>query len=194
MDKFNENLLDFLNLSPTPFHAIATMKDRLTQHGYKELHETDRWNLVENERYFVIRNNSSIVAFNYTSNFQEGMILVGAHTDSPTLQIKPKPTRFSYETLQWGIEPYGGILLHPWFDRDLGIAGRVFVSEYGKITERLININKPIAYIPSLAIHLNKEANTNNSINAQTDIVPIIATEQKEFNEFIQCNHLCHRF
>ncbi|HFU73993.1 MAG TPA: M18 family aminopeptidase, partial [Helicobacteraceae bacterium] len=133
-----------------------------------------------------IRNGSSIIAFT-TPKERLGYTMFGAHTDSPNLKLKPNPVIKKEHTIQLGVEPYGGVLLNPWFDRDLAMAGRVaYVNEAGSIDEAIVDSKKAIAIIPSLAIHLDKTANSERSVNAQTDIVPMIATGNNfDFDTFV---------
>ena len=123
---FNPGLLEFLDASPTPFHAVRRMADTLEANGFKELSETDTWALTPG-RYYVTRNQSSIIAFVKGSGpmAETGIRMVGAHTDSPCLKVKPVPDRTSKGYHQLGVEVYGGVLMAPWFDRDLSLAGRV---------------------------------------------------------------------
>lgn len=183
MREFNEKLIQFIDASPTPFHAVASMVKRLEEHGCIALNEEDVWELEAGKKYYVKRNDSSIIAFDYPA--QKGYTIIGAHTDSPHLRLKPNPLTTSAGIKRLGVEPYGGVLLNPWFDRDLGLAGRIVYLEGNARKEALINISSPIAYIPSLAIHLDREANSSRSINAQTDIVPIITTGELDFENFI---------
>lgn len=128
-------------------------------------------------RYFVTRNDSSVIAFVHgTDNLcEQGIRMFGAHTDSPCLKVKPQPEISSQGYFQLGVESYGGVLLNPWFDRDLSLAGRVtYRSKLGVVQSTLINFERPIAVIPSLAIHLDREANNSRSVNPQTDIPPIL--------------------
>lgn len=185
MREFNEELLSFIDASPTPFHAVEWMAKTLECRGFHRLEEDQEWTLIEGQDYYVTRNDSSIIAFTYPPCAEKGYMIVGAHTDSPHLRLKPNPLTESAGVKQLGVEPYGGILLNPWFDRDLGIAGRIVYLEGEVRKEALINISRPVAMIPSLAIHLDKEANSNRSINAQTDIVPVIATGEVDFETFI---------
>lgn len=177
---FVNGLIDFIKNSPTPFHAVQTMADILDQHGYKQLHETDQWSLqgkpVSGERYYVTRNDSSIVAFQLNQSLAEtGIRMLGAHTDSPCLKVKPNPEIINNNYFQLGVEVYGGALLNPWFDRDLSLAGRVsYLNQDGVIDHQLINLEKAIATIPSLAIHLDREANTKHEINKQTHLPPVL--------------------
>lgn len=185
MREFNEELINFIDASPTPFHAVAWLAKMLECHGFIRLEEDQVWNLEEDKDYYVTRNDSSIIAFTYPPCNEKGYTIVGAHTDSPHLRLKPNPLTTSAGVKRLGVEPYGGVLLNPWFDRDLALAGRVVYLEGETRKEVLININRPIAIIPSLAIHLDREANSSRSINAQTDIVPIIATGELDFDKFI---------
>jgi len=186
--RLNEALGHFIGSAPTPFHAVKSMSDLLRGSGFQQLYESDRWDGVAG-KYFVTRNDSSLVAFSVPSSFDpaQGMQMTGAHTDSPCLQIKPNPVVCQQGYYELGVEVYGGVLLNPWFDRDLSIAGRVsFVDGEGKIRSELIDFQRPVAIIPSLAIHLDREANKQRSINAQTDIVPVLMQtgedDQTEFN------------
>ena len=175
MREFNEKLIQFIDASPTPFHAVEQMANELEAVGYVKLDECEKWELSEGTGYYVTRNDSSIVAFTYPPSLK-GYTIVGAHTDSPHLRLKPNPVTKSAGTIRFGVEPYGGVLLNPWFDRDLSLAGRiVYVDEAGVRCEKLIDIKRPIGVVSSLAIHLDREANSNRSINAQTDIVPLMA-------------------
>lgn len=179
MDKmqFNKGMMSFLDASPTPFHAVETMTAALTEAGFELCHERDAWQLQPGGRYFVIRGDSSIIAFvkGRSSLIEHGLRLMGAHTDSPCLRIKPQPDLKGQGYLRLGVEVYGGVLLNPWFDRDLSIAGRVvWKNRTGEIRSGLVNFKRPVAVIPSLAIHLDREANSKRTINPQTDIPPII--------------------
>ncbi|MDD2267421.1 M18 family aminopeptidase [Sulfuricurvum sp.] len=185
MREFNEELIQFIDASPTPFHAVAWLAKMLECHGFIRLEEDQVWNLEEDKDYYVTRNDSSIIAFTYPPCAEKGYTIVGAHTDSPHLRLKPNPLTSVAGVKRLGVEPYGGVLLNPWFDRDLSLAGRVVYLEGDVRREALINIASPIAVIPSLAIHLDRDANTSRTVNAQTDIVPIIATGEIDFEQFI---------
>lgn len=187
---FNQNLIQFLNSSPTPYHAVATMSDRLQKAGYKILNESETWTLKTGGKYFVTRNKSSIIAFTLGKQ-DRGVRMVGTHTDSPCLKVKPHPEIKKYSYFQLGVEVYGGVLLNPWYDRDLSIAGRVqYINGQNELCQQLINFEKPIAVIPSLAIHLDREANNGRAVNPQTDILPILfqltGDEKVDFRELLK--------
>lgn len=169
-----ERLLDFLQQSPTPWHAVAQMAERLESAGYRRLDEIQTWRLEPGERVYVTRNDSSIVALQLPHEGLESLRMIGAHTDSPGLRLKPHAAQTAAGWLQLGVELYGGVLLAPWFDRDLGLAGRVHVRHpSGEIEGVLLNVARPIAMIPSLAIHLDREANNGRAMNAQTQMPPV---------------------
>lgn len=177
LDDFNTGLQQFLQASPTPFHATRNLASRLLAAGFELLHEGDAWKLKPGSRYLVTRNDSSIIAFVYGKSelSKTGIRMLGAHTDSPCLKVKPRAELNRRGYFQLGVEVYGGALLAPWYDRDLSMAGRVsYRDNQGQIASILIDFLRPVATIPSLAIHLDREVNNSRSINAQKDIVPLI--------------------
>jgi len=181
--QLNQALCNFLNNSPTPFHAVANMAEQLEGGGFLRLDEAASWKLQAPGKYFVTRNNSSLIAFQLTdsTSLEHGLRMVGSHTDSPCLKLKPQPelTRLGY--VQLGVEVYGGALLGPWFDRDLSIAGRVnYQDSQLHLRSCLIDFKRPVAVIPSLAIHLDREVNQKRSINPQTDLPPLIFQQKAE--------------
>lgn len=185
-EDFNEGLLGFLDASPTPFHATKNMSLMLENAGFKKLVEEEMWSLKEGEKYYVTRNDASVIAFTYPKN--RAYTMIGSHTDSPNLKLKPNPVIKEHGVVKFGVEPYGGLLLNPWFDRDLSLAGKVaYLDANNEIKERLIDVKKSIAIIPSLAIHLDDKANKDRTINKQSDISPIMTTnEDFDFEEFIK--------
>ena len=191
--ELNQSLLTFLNSSPTPFHAVVSMVKLLEANHFIKLDEKDTWRLDKGRGYFVVRNDSSIIAFRYFPEAmqQQGLAMLGAHTDSPCLKVKPQPEITNNGYFQLGVETYGGALLAPWFDRDLSIAGRVvYVNTADDIVSTLIDFKKAIAIIPSLAIHLNREANTANNINRQIHLPHILmhvhSSEKINFRELLK--------
>ncbi len=177
MVDFNTGLLDFLRTSPTPFHATRNIAARLLAAGFIPLYEADSWQLEPGNRYLVTRNDSSIIAFVYGKLplLESGIRLLGAHTDSPCLKVKPRPELNRRGYFQLGVEVYGGALLAPWYDRDLSMAGRVtYRDETDQVASALVDFLRPVAVVPSLAIHLDRDANNSRSINSQKDIVPLL--------------------
>jgi aspartyl aminopeptidase len=175
-EKFNYDLMDFIAMSPTPFHAVEQIIYKLECAGYQRLYEADIWQLEDKQGYYVTRNDSSVIAFKMGEDVvSNGIQMVGAHTDSPCLKVKPEPDIFTKGYYQLGVEVYGGALLNPWFDRDLSLAGRInYLDDDNDLCSTLVNFEDPIAVIPSLAIHLDREANKDRTVNPQTDIPPVL--------------------
>ena len=166
----------------------------LEKAGFSLLDEADNWQLESGSKHFVVRNGSSIVAFTVGTNDLDkaGLRVVGAHTDSPCLMLKPQPDVAKTGYAQLAVEVYGGALLNPWFDRDLSAAGRlVYKDSKGNLRQKLVDFKQPMAVIPSLAIHLDREANKGRTINPQTDITPVIGfsdegDKPKDFARILQ--------
>ncbi|MGO5000667.1 M18 family aminopeptidase [Oceanisphaera sp. W20_SRM_FM3] len=177
---FNQSLIDFLQASPSPAHAVSTMVRELEAAGFTALNESEAWQLEPGQGYWLTRGGRSIIAFRLGEQpvFEAGVRMIGAHTDSPCLKVKPNAELLRHGYLQLGVEVYGGVLMHPWFDRDLSLAGQVhFRNAAGKLQVALLDVAKPIAVIPSLAIHLNREANKNSEINAQLHLPPVLGID-----------------
>jgi len=172
-------LLDFLNEAWTPFHAVRAAAARLARAGFLELQEAAPWDLQPGGRYFFRRNMSALVAFAVGKKYRpgDGFLILGAHTDSPCPKLKPKPGATRAGFLQVACQPYGGGLWHTWFDRDLGVAGRVLVRQAdGTMVQRLLKIERPIMRIPTLAIHLNRNVNSSFEVNFQNHMLPVLAS------------------
>ena len=184
--KDTELLLDFLASSPTPFHVVANLAERLKMSGFKRLYEKNAWQIQKPGLYFVTRNDSSMFAIRYGQNpARHGFRLVGAHTDSPCLKIKPDAITCNNGYAKLALEVYGGALLNPWFDRDLGVAGRVMVkTEEGALVGLLVCVRDPVAFIPSLAIHLDRKANENKNINKQKHLPAILLRTDSDSCDF----------
>lgn len=186
--QFNARLCAFLDASPTPFHAVETMVARLTAAGFTPLLESDDWSALTQGQYFVTRNDGSLIAFtlpNKADLAESGFRMLGAHTDSPCLKVKPNADIFQQGFLQLGVEVYGGALLNPWFDRDLSLAGRVsYADNGGQVHHVMVNFERAVATIPSLAIHLDNDANNNRTINPQQHLPAIVMQCDSESQSF----------
>ena len=171
-----DELMAFLKEAVTPFHAVSAMESRLTAAGFREVTQFDGQDMEPGQGYFLTRQGSSLVALRTGEGSpKEGLRLVGAHTDSPNLSIKPNPVKGCDGCVQLGVDVYGGALLNPWFDRDLAMAGRVTVLTADECLESvLFDSMRPVAIVPSLAIHLDREANNQRSVNPQKDVVPVV--------------------
>ena len=177
--------LSFVNASPTPFHAVHAVKQRLEEAGFQLLEEKDAWSnlCVPGGKYFLTRNTSTILAFAIGKEWKPGnaVAMIGAHTDSPTLRVKPVSKKESNGFIQVGVETYGGGLWHTWFDRDLSIAGRLIVKDaHGNIVQKLVHLKRPILRIPTLAVHLDRQ--DPFSFNKETQLVPIAGLVAAELN------------
>jgi len=175
---YNKDLFSFLSASPTPFHAVSGIEDVLRLRGFIQLQENEQWQLEKGCSYFITRENSATIAFTLgrDEELNDGFRMLAAHTDSPCLQLKPRPDIKIGTYHQLGVEVYGGSLLGSWFDRDLSVAGRVVCEMVdGQLEVLLVDFKRPLLIIPSIAIHFNRDANTNNSIDRQKHLPPIIA-------------------
>lgn len=169
-----EKLLEFIRKSPTAFHAVAEMKMRFKEKGFLELKENEHWRLEKGGDYFVTRNNSSIIAFSIPEKCPWKFHIMASHSDSPAFKIKENPEiQVENAYVKLNVEKYGGMLLAPWFDRPLSVAGRLVIKENGKIKEKLVCVDKNLLLIPSLAIHMNREANDGCKYNVQKDLLPL---------------------
>jgi aspartyl aminopeptidase len=174
------DLLAFLDASPTPYHAVAEAVRRLETAGYRGLREGDAWELADGDRCYVVRGGGSLVAFEVGGEepAEAGFRVIGAHTDSPNLRVKPRADLRASGLRQLAVEPYGGVLLHTWLDRDLGLAGRVSLAAGEQPRTVLVNLHRAIARIPSLAIHLHRELRTDGlKLNDQTHLPPVVGLE-----------------
>jgi len=182
LDVFNQGLMRFLQLGSTPAHAVQVMQKQLMDAGFVALSEVDAWSLEPGQGYYVIRGGKSIIAWRQGLDSVEvsGIRMLGAHTDSPCLKVKPQAEILRHGCLQLGVEVYGGALLNPWFDRDLSLAGQVqYWDDQGSLKEALLDVRKPLAMIPSLAIHLNREANKGMEVNPQKHL-PVVLCQAPE--------------
>jgi len=172
------DLLAYLDASPSPWHAAADSAERLLAQGFTRLMETERWQLAAGGRYFVVRGGASLIAFvlGTAPLAQAGFRLVGAHTDSPGLRLKPRAAQTNDGVMRLGVEVYGGPILATFADRDLSLAGRVNVRSAGGFATRLMRFAEPMVRLPNLAIHMNREVNENGlKFNKQTELPLIFA-------------------
>ena len=181
-------LLDFINASPTAYHAADTVKEYLKKEGFKELKETEKWGLNKGEKYYIEKNNSAVIAFEVGTGdiVNDGFRIIGAHTDAPTFKIKPaSEMKAENRYVKLNTEVYGGPILSTWFDRPLSIAGRVAVKGNLALKPeiKLININKPLLIIPNIAIHMNRGVNDGYAFNAQKDTLPLLGFINEKFEK-----------
>lgn len=171
-------LLTFISQSPTAFQAIDVMCRKLLEDGFQKLSEQERWSLEAGGKYFVTRNHSALIAFSIPEDETWGFHIMASHSDSPAFKIKENP-EISIENayVKLNVEKYGGMLMSTWFDRPLSVAGRIVVKEDGGLREKLVCVDRDFLMIPSLAIHMNREANEGYRYNAQKDLLPLYGME-----------------
>ena len=178
-------LTDFIEQSPTAFHAVQNLKTMLDKDGFQELKEAEKWHLEPDGKYYVTRNNSSIIALKIGNALDEYSFHVTAsHSDSPTFKLKENieiNVAGKYTVLN--TEGYGGMICSTWFDRPLSLAGRVMVKDGNSIETKLVKINRDLLMIPSLAIHMDRKVNDGKSYNKQIDMLPVLSGSVKESGE-----------
>lgn len=170
-------LANFIAQSPSRFHAVANIVRQLTHDGFTELKESQEWNIEIGGKYYITRNQSSVIAFK-VGDEPVGFNIMSSHSDSPTFKLKPNA---EMETLgkyiRLNTEKYGGMLMSTWLDRPLSLAGRVTVQKGAKIQSMLVNIDEDLLLIPNVAIHMNRNANDGMSYNPQVDTIPLMGSE-----------------
>lgn len=172
--KTAKKLLKFIQKSPTAFQAVEEMSQRLQKEGFKELKEEKHWDLKAGGNYFVTRNHSAVIAFSIPKKPAWKFHIMASHSDSPALKIKENPEmKVEKAYIKLNVERYGGMLLAPWSDRPLSVAGRLIVRKNGEIQEKLVAVDKDLLVIPNLAIHMNREVNDGYKYNVQKDMLPL---------------------
>ena len=191
-----QDLLDFIDTSPSPWHVIASLEQYLAAFAFQRLQENEAWSLHSGGRYYVVRDDSSIIIFvaGQKDLTENGFKILGAHTDSPGLRLKPNPVINSDKMLRLAVEVYGGPILATFSDRDLSLAGRLaYQTDNGEIASRLLRFEQPLLRLPNLAIHMNRTVNEDGlKLNKQTELPLVFAstTEQQlaadQFSSLIQ--------
>ena len=187
-DRINRELLEFLDASPNAFFAVDNMAKKLKKSGFQRLYETEAWRLEEGGDYYVTRNDSALIAFRIPDGGWRGFNIMASHADSPSFKIKINPeisVEDNFTTLN--IEKYGGMLCRTWFDRPLSVAGRVIVKTPEGVESRLVCVDRDLMMIPSLAIHMDRDANSAGEVNVQNEMLPLLAgkVDRGAFTELI---------
>lgn len=187
-------LLNFIMLSPSPFHAVSISASELEGMGFLPLDERKPFSIQKGKSYYVKRNSSALIAFTIPQSFS-GFHIVSAHTDSPCLKIKWNPElKAQGLPTRLNVEAYGGLILNSWLDRPLSIAGRVFIKRNGRIEEKLVNLGQKMSLvIPSLAIHQNREANNGWKISIQKEMLPIFSDGDALFLDEVSSAAECRK-
>ena len=172
---YSKECLEFINISKTPFHATNALATKLAENGYVKLVESDKWNIELGGKYYVIKNDSSIIAFTVPTDLNDlSFNITASHTDSPTFKVKPNHNvETAAKTLGMHLEVYGGTIYSSWLDRPLSVAGRVIVREGNKLVTKLVDVNRPLCLIPNVAIHQNRSVNDGYKYNPAVDLVAL---------------------
>lgn len=181
----NKKLFEYIQNSPTAYHACESAAKELIAAGFCRVFEGDNWTLEQGKGYFVTRNGSSLIAFRVPRGDFKGFMITAAHGDSPCLKIKENSEIADANYTKLSVETYGGTIFSSWFDRPLAIAGRVAVKGERGIELRLINSHKPCAIIPNVAIHMNREINRGYSYNAAVDLLPLFDNDKQSFSALV---------
>lgn len=172
----NREMLSFIEQSPSCFHVIENLRKRLEAEGFESLEECEEWEIRAGGSYYVVRNDSSLIAFRIPDGPVKGFHMTASHSDSPAFKLKEYPeAQVEGHYVRLNTEKYGGMILSTWLDRPLSVAGRVALKEDGKIVTRLVNIDRDLLVIPNLAIHLNRDMNKGVEYNPQVDMLPLYA-------------------
>ena len=181
-------LLDFLDASPSCYHAVDNLARRLEAEGYERLREAEPWTLRTGGKYYVVRGDSSLAAFRVPGGVPAGFMLAAAHSDSPTYKVREEAEVLSAgNCVRLAVEPYGGMIARSWLDRPLSVAGRLVVRREGGIATQLVNVDRDLLVIPSVAIHLDREVNQGTALKANTDLLPLLGcgTERGRFRSLL---------
>ena len=184
----NRRLLDFLDASPSCYHAVDNLARRLEAEGYERLREAEPWTLRTGGKYYVVRGDSSLAAFRVPGGVPAGFMLAAAHSDSPTYKVREEAEVLSAgNCVRLAVEPYGGMIARSWLDRPLSVAGRLVVRREGGIATQLVNVDRDLLVIPSVAIHLDREVNQGTALKANTDLLPLLGcgTERGRFRSLL---------
>lgn len=185
-----KELMSFIDNTPNAYYCVQNLKEMLEENGFEEIYENENWDRLKTDgKYFVSRNDSSLIAFKMNNREKIRFNIVAAHTDSPSFTIKPNADMFDNMYLKLNTNGYGGMINYSWLDRPLSVAGRVITLTNGVYEKQLVNIEKDLLIIPSQAIHINREVNHKNELNPQIDMLPIMAlSNEKRLEDIIREN------
>lgn len=170
-----QSLRNFLNRSPSPYHAVSILTHWLDDAGFHPLNETDDWELVPGGCYYLCRGGSAVIAFRIPGQQPKGYRISASHCDRPCFKLK-ESFELSGTYTRLAVEKYGGMIIHSWLDRPLSVAGRVFVDTPNGIVSRLIDLDRDVAMIPNVAIHMDRKVNEGKHWNPAVDTLPLIGS------------------
>ena len=178
MNQHVEGFLQFIDRSPSVFHAADAAAALLEEKGFVRLNEQEAWSVAPGGKYYVTRNLSSIIAFVIPETFTETFMITASHTDSPTFKLKTEYEAEAFgKYIKLNVEGYGGMVNSTWLDRPLSIAGRVIVKEDGKFSAKLVKIDRDLVLIPNVAVHQNRNINSGFVYNAASDLMPLYSAK-----------------
>ncbi len=185
MKKFAKELIGFIDASPTPSHCAASAEKMLKNAGFKRMCEKDAWKLVKGDKFYVVRNESALIAgiIGGKEPKNSGFRIIGSHTDSPSFKLKPKAVFVKENYIQLSTEVYGGPIYSSWLDRELSLAGKVVVKDKKSYKIVLVDLEKPVLIIPQLAIHYNRDVNESFKLNPQENLVPVTGLSDKPLGD-----------
>lgn len=179
--KISAELIDFIKNSPSCYHVAANFGTMLEDAGFVRLAENKSWDVKPGGRYFVVRNDSSVIAFKIPDGDFDNFQIAASHSDSPAFKVKEKAELGSEgHYIRLNTEKYGGVVYAPWLDRPLSVAGRVMIKEGNRLVSRLVNVDRDLIIIPNMAIHMNRKINDGYVYNPQKDLLPLFACGQEE--------------
>lgn len=175
-----QDLINFIDASPSCYHSVNTIKERLEKEGYIHLLDASAWNVVKGGKYYTTKGDSSIIAFNVGEDLSDlGFHIVASHSDSPSFKVKPQCDYSNPKYMKLNTEPYGGMIMSTWLDRPLSIAGRVLVKNENTISAKLVDFGENFCMIPNVCIHMNREVNTGYKFNPQVDLLPVLGSKKE---------------
>ena len=177
-EQFMENVKQFIEKGTCCFTCVKEIKEKLKKENYQELYETNEWNKLP-DKFYVTRNDSSLIAIKIPKNIKNSFHIITTHLDTPALLLKPNGAYLSENYLEYNVMPYGGLLNYGWLDRNLSLAGRILIKKNNTWHAKIIDLQKTVAVIPSVAIHQNDKANSNLDLNMQTDLQPVFFLSEK---------------
>ena len=181
-----QTLLTFLNAGPSCYHVAENVAKTLLAAGYTRLQESETWSLTEGGKYFVTRGGASVIAFRVPKKEFRGFMISASHSDSPTFKVREEAeTPSAGGCVRLSVEPYGGMVMRSWLDRPLSVAGRVMVNEDGRIATKLVNVERDLLVIPSVAIHMDREVNKGTALKANVDMLPLFSREKGAFRRIV---------
>lgn len=183
----NNKLFNYISQSPTPFHAVEHTAKILIENGFTYLAEGEKWDMQRGKKYYTVKNHSSLIAFKVPDKeYINGFMMSAAHCDTPCFKIKDNAMLQDEHYVKLSTEKYGGAIFSTWLDRPLSIAGRVMVKTDKGIKMHLVNFDKPMAIIPNVAIHMNRNMNEGTSLDGSVDMLAVISLDEKiNLNELI---------